>query len=87
MTRLTEEILTHAEGLPEGVPVSAKGLLHLGIELRWIRRYRAWPSVGSLFARVAGSIFVPSPAGSERECLRSSRPFRLWRLSAARSLS
>ncbi len=30
MTRLTERILVHATGLPEGVPVSAKGLLHLG---------------------------------------------------------
>lgn len=30
MTRLTEQILAHATGLPEGVPVSAKGLLHLG---------------------------------------------------------
>ena len=30
MTRLTEQILAHATGLPEGMPVSAKGLLHLG---------------------------------------------------------
>lgn len=30
MTRLTEQILAHAVGLPEGAPVSAKGLLHLG---------------------------------------------------------
>jgi hypothetical protein len=30
MTRLTEQILAHAAGLPEGTPVSAKGLLHLG---------------------------------------------------------
>jgi len=30
MQRLSEQILAHAEGLPEGVPVSAKGLLHLG---------------------------------------------------------
>src|SRR3546814_15099044 len=30
MTRLTEQILSHATGLPEGAPVSAKGLLHLG---------------------------------------------------------
>src|SRR3546814_19665781 len=30
MTRLTEQILRHATGLPEGVPLSAKGLLHLG---------------------------------------------------------
>ncbi len=28
--RLTEQILAHAAGLPEGTPVSAKGLLHLG---------------------------------------------------------
>lgn len=30
MRRLTEQILAHTEGLPEGTPVSAKGLLHLG---------------------------------------------------------
>lgn len=30
MQRLTEQILAHAKGLPEGVPVSAKSLLHLG---------------------------------------------------------
>ena len=30
MTRLTERILAHMTGLPEGAPVSAKGLLHLG---------------------------------------------------------
>jgi len=30
MRRLTEQIMTHAGGLPEGTPVSAKGLLHLG---------------------------------------------------------
>ena len=30
MTRLTEQILAHMTGLPEGTPVSAKGLLHLG---------------------------------------------------------
>ena len=29
MARLTEQILTHAKGLPEGTAVSAKGLLHL----------------------------------------------------------
>ncbi|TXL72416.1 type IV toxin-antitoxin system AbiEi family antitoxin domain-containing protein [Vineibacter terrae] len=30
MTRLSEQILMHMAGLPEGAPVSAKGLLHLG---------------------------------------------------------
>ena len=30
MQRLSEQILAHAEGLPEGGPVSAKGLLYLG---------------------------------------------------------
>lgn len=30
MTRLTEQILTHTAGLPEGTSVSAKCLLHLG---------------------------------------------------------
>lgn len=30
MQRLSEQILAHAEGLPEGAPLSAKGLLHLG---------------------------------------------------------
>lgn len=30
MQRLSEQILTYAEGLPEGTPVSAKSLLHLG---------------------------------------------------------
>ena len=30
MTRLTEQILSHMAGLPEGASVSAKGLLHLG---------------------------------------------------------
>jgi hypothetical protein len=30
MQRLTEQILAYAEGLPEGAPISAKGLLHLG---------------------------------------------------------
>lgn len=30
MQRLSEQILAHAEGLPEGTPMSAKSLLHLG---------------------------------------------------------
>ena len=30
MQRLTEQILAHAEELPEGAPVAAKSLLHLG---------------------------------------------------------
>lgn len=30
MQRLTERILTHAKRLPEGEPIAAKGLLHLG---------------------------------------------------------
>lgn len=30
MTRLTEQILAYMTGLPEGAPVSAKSLLHLG---------------------------------------------------------
>ncbi|MDB5584425.1 MAG: hypothetical protein JWR80_9601 [Bradyrhizobium sp.] len=30
MQRLSEQILAHAGGLPEGTPVSAKSLLHLG---------------------------------------------------------
>ena len=30
MARLSEQILTHAAGLPEGAPVAAKSLLHLG---------------------------------------------------------
>lgn len=30
MKRLTEQILMHAKGLPEGTPVAAKSLLHLG---------------------------------------------------------
>ncbi|WP_269430323.1 DUF6088 family protein [Sphingomonas sp. Ant H11] len=28
--RLTEQILAHTEGLPEGAPIAAKSLLHLG---------------------------------------------------------
>ncbi|SRR6266540_142256 len=30
MQRLTERILEHAQGLPEGAPIAAKALLHLG---------------------------------------------------------
>lgn len=30
MQRLTEQILSHAKGLPEGTPVAAKSLLYLG---------------------------------------------------------
>ena len=30
MQRLTQQILTHAAGLPEGTPLAAKSLLHLG---------------------------------------------------------
>jgi hypothetical protein len=30
MQRLTDKILAHAEGLPEGAALAAKGLLHLG---------------------------------------------------------
>src|SRR3546814_6836904 len=30
MQRLTEQILAHAGGLPEGTPLAAKSLLHLG---------------------------------------------------------
>ena len=30
MQRLTEQILAHTKGLPEGAPIAAKSLLHLG---------------------------------------------------------
>ena len=30
MERLSESVLRHAQGQPEGTPVLAKGLLHLG---------------------------------------------------------
>ena len=30
MERLSETVLRHAQGQPEGAPVPAKGLLHLG---------------------------------------------------------
>ena len=30
MQRMTEQILEHAQRLPEGAPIAAKALLHLG---------------------------------------------------------
>ena len=41
MQRLSEQILAHAEGLPEGAPVSAKGLLYLGNRAAVDQAYRA----------------------------------------------
>ncbi|EUB98258.1 protein of unknown function DUF4095 [Rhizobium sp. CF080] len=43
MQRLSEQILAHGGGLPEGVPVSAKNLLHLG----------NWAAVGQALSRLA----------------------------------
>ena len=45
MQRLTEQILAHTKGLPEGAPIAAKSLLHLGTAPRWTRHCRDWLNV------------------------------------------
>ena len=76
MTRLTEQIQTYATELPEGAPISAKGLLHLGNRAAVDRLCRAWPNAVNSSARVVASIFAPLQVASAREHLRSNRRSR-----------
>lgn len=70
MQVLTEQILKHAEALPEGAPITAKGLLHLGSRAavdqalsRLVRRGRLMRAGRGLYVRRIESRFgVRSPA-------------------------
>ncbi|MGC4251645.1 MAG: DUF6088 family protein [Sphingobium sp.] len=61
---MTEQILEHVAGLPEGVPVSAKALLHLGSRAavkqtlsRLARRGRLLRAVRGLYVRPVSTRF------------------------------
>lgn len=87
MTRLTEQILAHATGLPEGAPVSAKGLLHLGNRAAVDQALSRLSERGQLIRAGRGVYLRPSPAGSARAHLRSSRLSRPLRPKKGRSSS
>jgi len=79
MTRLTEQILSHATGLPDGAPVSAKSLLHLGNRAAVDQALSRLTERGSSSAPVVAFICAQSPADSARARLQSnrlSRPLR-----------
>jgi len=60
MQRLADQILTHAEGLPEGAPLAAKCLLHLG------SRAGVDQALSRLAERGEGFTCARSKAGLER---------------------
>jgi hypothetical protein len=59
MHRLTEEILTYAKGLPEGTPVAAKGLLHLGNRAAVDQTLSRLTERGQLIRAGRGVYFLP----------------------------
>ncbi len=59
MHRLTEEILTYAKGLPEGTPVTAKGLLHLGNRAAVDQTLSRLTERGQLIRAGRGVYFLP----------------------------
>lgn len=73
MTRLTEQILEHAERLPEGAPIAAKALLHLGNRAaldqslsRLARRGALFRIGRGLYVRPAKSRFGARPPAVEK---------------------
>ena len=59
MTRLTEKILAYTAGLPEGAPVSAKSLLHLGNRAavdQALSRLKCW--ISALIVRRFGDLLL-----------------------------
>ena len=87
MQRLSEQILAHAEGLPEGAPVSAKGLLHLGNRAAVDQALSRLAERGNSSAPAAVCTSAPSRVDSARERLPSSRRSKRSRPSGARSSS
>ncbi|MBF2755877.1 MAG: hypothetical protein ISN29_11570 [Gammaproteobacteria bacterium AqS3] len=59
MKRLTEQILAHAEKLPEGTPIAAKGLLHLGTRAGVDQALSRLTKRGQLFRAGQGIYFFP----------------------------
>ncbi|MBF2755970.1 MAG: type IV toxin-antitoxin system AbiEi family antitoxin domain-containing protein [Gammaproteobacteria bacterium AqS3] len=59
MKRLTEQILAHAEKLPEGTPIAAKGLLHLGTRAGVNRALSRLAKRGELLRPERGIYFCP----------------------------
>lgn len=70
MRRRTEQILSHAEGLPEGAPIAAKSLLHLGNRAavdqalsRLAERGRLMRAGRGVYLRpISGRFGVPAPS-------------------------
>jgi hypothetical protein len=87
MTRLTEQILSHATGLPEGAPVSAKSLLHLGNRAAVDQALSRLTERGQLIRAGRGVYLRPITSRSARARLRSSRLSRLLRPKRERSSS
>lgn len=59
MQRLTESILAYAEGLPEGTPLSAKSLLHLGNRAAVDQALSRLAERGLLIRAIRGVYFKP----------------------------
>ncbi|MBF2755880.1 MAG: type IV toxin-antitoxin system AbiEi family antitoxin domain-containing protein [Gammaproteobacteria bacterium AqS3] len=59
MKRLTEQVLAHAEKLPEGTPISAKGLLHLGTRAGVDQALSRLTKRGQLLRAGRGIYFCP----------------------------
>ena len=59
MTRLTKQILSHATGLPEGAPVSAKSLLHLGTRAAVDQALSRLTALGQLVRAGRGVYLLP----------------------------
>jgi len=77
MQRLTEQILAHAEGLPEGTPVAAKSVLYLGNRAAVDQALSRLAERGRLIRLAAAFISVPSRAGSARGLHPSNKRSRL----------
>ena len=88
MERLSEQIIQQVAALPEGTPLTAKGLLHLGSRAAVDQALLRLTERGQLIRAGPGLAFncVLSKRGLGREALRLSKRLRLWLSNVGRSL-
>ena len=69
MRRLAEQIMTHAGGVPEGTPVSAKGLRHRGNRAAVDQALLRLGERGRLIRADEACMFVTSKVGAHKGAL------------------
>ena len=84
MQTLAKQVLEHAAGLPEGTPLAAKELLHLGSRAAVDQVLSRLVQRGALLRACRVSMSCPSKAASAPARRRPSRWLRVWPTSAVK---